>query len=430
MRAQIDTFINTAKHFTEHFGKRSREMSLTHTELQRAKHLLGLHLKMIGSENPYPNSMDSTNQIIDKETEHNDVTLFPTFANRNCDTDIKAVKEFRKILQDFLDNYGMVGLYDMNVPVHNYIITPYTMYYVTESFLAVQEAKCWLGWYLDAVREEEPFNEDKNNYIITQIASFCHEMNRIWCEANGDHSQKTWEEAEEWQKESAIAGVRFALNNPDAPISAQHDAWMADKIADGWVYGEIKDAEKKTHPCIVPFDELPVFQQKKDEIFRQTVESCIKRPIIYKKRQFYSYTEPYKPITEPLGTTDINTIPNMSEYLVSPVEQVLEPEPHPSNLATHQFLIRANELITKVNPKLQCFMWSTDPGIRNDGITPVHSITVFAEDIVSARKQAQEHVDWAMEGEPLISSRFDFAIDFINENIAIILKKEQIHDGE
>lgn len=297
MRAQIDTFINTAKHFTEHFGKRSREMSLTHTELQRAKHLLGLHLKMIGSENPYPNSMDSTNQIIDKQAEHNDVTLFPTFANRNCDTDIKAVKEFRKILQDFLDNYGMVGLYDMNVPVHNYIITPYTMYYVTESFLAVQEAKCWLGWYLDAVREEEAVKksepkpntelvtercctEDKK--LITQIASFCHEMNRIWCEANGDHSQKTWEEAEQWQKESAIAGVRFALLNPDAPISAQHDAWMADKIADGWVYGEIKDAEKKTHPCIVPFDELPVFQQKKDEIFRKTVESCIERSVSHK----------------------------------------------------------------------------------------------------------------------------------------------------
>lgn len=104
MRAQIDTFINTAKHFTEHFGKRSREMSLAHTELQRAKHLLGLHLGFIGSENPYPNSMDSTNQIIDKQAEHNDVSLFPTFTNRNCDTDIKAVKEFRKILQDFLDN--------------------------------------------------------------------------------------------------------------------------------------------------------------------------------------------------------------------------------------------------------------------------------------------------------------------------------------
>lgn len=297
MRAQIDTFINTAKHFTEHFGKRSREMSLAHTELQRAKHLLGLHLLgFIGSENPYPNSMDSTNQIIDKQAEHNDVSLFPTFTNRNCDTDIKAVKEFRKILQDFLDNYKSIRLYNtVTLPDHgNIVMLPYPMYYVTASFLAVQEAKCWLGWYLDAVREEEQVKqvdptkletercctEDKK--LITQIASFCHEMNRIWCEANGDHSQKTWEEAEQWQKESAIAGVRFALNNPDAPISAQHDAWMADKIADGWVYGEIKDAEKKTHPCLVPFDELPVFQQKKDEIFRKTVESCIERSVSHK----------------------------------------------------------------------------------------------------------------------------------------------------
>jgi hypothetical protein len=48
---------------------------------------------------------------------------------------------------------------------------------------------------------------------------------------------------------------------------------MEDKIKDGWVYGETKDAEKKTHPCLVPFHELPEFQQKKDKLFCAIVDA-------------------------------------------------------------------------------------------------------------------------------------------------------------
>lgn len=109
--------------------------------------------------------------------------------------------------------------------------------------------------------------------IAEIIAQVCHEANRAWCEVNGDQSQKTWDEAEAWQRDSAIKGVRFAIDNPDAPDSAQHDAWSRDKFADGWVYGEVKDAAKKTHPCLVPFDALPPMQQAKDRLFRAIVKS-------------------------------------------------------------------------------------------------------------------------------------------------------------
>lgn len=108
---------------------------------------------------------------------------------------------------------------------------------------------------------------------IDTIAIMCHQANKSWCELHADLSQKDWAEAEQWQRDSAIKGVEFRLNNPDAGKDSQHNAWVSDKVADGWVYGEVKDAEKKTHPCIVPFEQLPEFQQKKDALFCAIVDT-------------------------------------------------------------------------------------------------------------------------------------------------------------
>lgn len=106
-----------------------------------------------------------------------------------------------------------------------------------------------------------------------QIARVCHEANRGLCAAVGDNSQKDWDSAEPWQRDSAIKGVEFALANPKAHASAQHDAWCANKVADGWVYGPIKDAAAKRHPCLVAYDRLPAEQRAKDQIFQAIVRS-------------------------------------------------------------------------------------------------------------------------------------------------------------
>jgi hypothetical protein len=108
---------------------------------------------------------------------------------------------------------------------------------------------------------------------LIDIAKVCHQANKKWCEANGDDTQVDWRFAPEWQQQSAIDGVEFRLANPDAPASAMHDNWSKQKIADGWVYGEVKDSDKKTHPCLVPFKELPLFQQKKDKLFSAIVDA-------------------------------------------------------------------------------------------------------------------------------------------------------------
>jgi len=111
---------------------------------------------------------------------------------------------------------------------------------------------------------------------IEQIARVAHEANAAFCRTIGDESQKPWDEADEWQRLSAIKGVNFALANPDAPASSQHDAWLADKEAGGWVYGAFKDASAKTHPCCVPYEQLPVEQRLKDYLFKAVVAAFFK----------------------------------------------------------------------------------------------------------------------------------------------------------
>ena len=35
-----------------------------------------------------------------------------------------------------------------------------------------------------------------------------------------------------------------------------HDVWAVGRMREGWVYGEKRDDEKKTSPCLVPYEEL------------------------------------------------------------------------------------------------------------------------------------------------------------------------------
>jgi len=106
---------------------------------------------------------------------------------------------------------------------------------------------------------------------IEQIAQLCHEANRAYCLALGDNSKPSWEEAPGWQKQSAVQGVQYRLENLTVTPEEMHQNWSKHKEADGWVYGPEKNAEAKTHPCMVPYAELPVEQKAKDYIFSAIV---------------------------------------------------------------------------------------------------------------------------------------------------------------
>lgn len=117
--------------------------------------------------------------------------------------------------------------------------------------------------------------EEKEKLTMEEVAQICHEANRALCEVIGDRSQQalSWENSPEWQRLSCLDGVFFHLANPLAQASASHQNWLNMKVEEGWVYGPVKDVDKKEHPCLVHFNELPKLQQAKDHLFKAVVEA-------------------------------------------------------------------------------------------------------------------------------------------------------------
>lgn len=43
-----------------------------------------------------------------------------------------------------------------------------------------------------------------------------------------------------------------------------HEVWAETRIRQGWTYGEQRNDELKTHPCLVPYEELPEEEKEYD----------------------------------------------------------------------------------------------------------------------------------------------------------------------
>ena len=106
---------------------------------------------------------------------------------------------------------------------------------------------------------------------LSIAAAVSHEANRAYCLSIGDASQPHWEDAPEWQRNSAIKGALGAIDG--ATPENSHEGWLAEKEATGWKYGPKKDPDKKEHPCMVPYSDLPEGQKVKDHLFTAVVKA-------------------------------------------------------------------------------------------------------------------------------------------------------------
>jgi RyR domain len=99
------------------------------------------------------------------------------------------------------------------------------------------------------------------------IARVVHAANRELQIVQGDPvPSPPWDEAPEYQVRESIAGVQEVLRHPDLTAERSHELWCDRMRADAWTHGDVKDAERKTHPTLLPWAELPKEQQLKDRL--------------------------------------------------------------------------------------------------------------------------------------------------------------------
>lgn len=52
-----------------------------------------------------------------------------------------------------------------------------------------------------------------------------------------------------------------------------HDVWAQSRLSQGWRYGEARNDREKTHPCLIPYEELP---EEEKEYDRRTATETLK----------------------------------------------------------------------------------------------------------------------------------------------------------
>lgn len=109
-------------------------------------------------------------------------------------------------------------------------------------------------------------------YTDEQLAELAHEATRALQAIHGDDAPSLpWACETGHVKATCLDGIRRARAG-ETP-EQHHEAWCEYKRARGWTYGPVKDAEAKTHPCLVPFGDLPPHQQAKDLVFLAIVRA-------------------------------------------------------------------------------------------------------------------------------------------------------------
>ncbi|MDD3894444.1 MAG: RyR domain-containing protein [Syntrophomonadaceae bacterium] len=55
-----------------------------------------------------------------------------------------------------------------------------------------------------------------------------------------------------------------------------HDIWALQRMSDGWVYGSKRNDEKKEHPCLIAYEQLPESEKEYDrKLAMETIKVII-----------------------------------------------------------------------------------------------------------------------------------------------------------
>jgi hypothetical protein len=137
-------FINSVR-----FIRSSREVSLAHTNLQRAFMWLGKAQGAAGGESPYKESFNHKTATIEPTADHHSTSLMDALWDmEEYATHTARVKSFRSLISDHVKEFKAF------VKESKSAGPDYDMY-LKESRLAAEEANMWLGWELASIKKQQ-----------------------------------------------------------------------------------------------------------------------------------------------------------------------------------------------------------------------------------------------------------------------------------
>ena len=111
--------------------------------------------------------------------------------------------------------------------------------------------------------------EDKMGNLIERRARFIYEGARLAAQASGAPIiPAIWEEREEPFKRQFREVVERQCGEQRSKSPEElHGSWMQSYLSMGWVYGKEYNRENKTHPDLVPYNQLGQLEKDKDAVF-------------------------------------------------------------------------------------------------------------------------------------------------------------------
>jgi len=104
---------------------------------------------------------------------------------------------------------------------------------------------------------------------IERIAEILYEATRREAEwSQRSIVPEAWNDRDDAFRKQFVQVIQNYLTMDKLPTPEEaHDSWVKAYTDMGWVYGPERDPVKKTHPDMVPFDQLPKDERDKDAIF-------------------------------------------------------------------------------------------------------------------------------------------------------------------
>jgi hypothetical protein len=117
------------------------------------------------------------------------------------------------------------------------------------------------------------------------VTEWIYEAARLEAMASGRRIvPEPWGERDDVFREQMTEYVESLRGKPLPTPEEAHDSWWQKYLDMGWRYGPERDPVEKTHPDMVPYDDLPKDERDKDEVFLALVEFAF-RHIVERRKQ-------------------------------------------------------------------------------------------------------------------------------------------------